>query len=392
MALVRTRREILALLGVSATTLAGTVSRARAESHASADVLDVAIVGAGAAGLTAGFLLDQAGSNFRVFEAAAGHGGRARKETGLADFPLDLGGEWIHTTNRVLNTLSGRKNAAARATEWRPVTSDVWDGQRLYSANQYAMEWRGEHRFTSTTWFDFFNDYMAEDIRDRIDLNTSVTEIDHTGQHVRLKFADGRMVQARHVIVTVPLNVLKYGDIRFTPNLPKSKRRALEGASMPDGFKLFIRFSERFYPDMVLFDHGYQTPEAETLFYNCALDKRSEQHILGWFGHGVVATPYTEMEEDALVQFALKLLDRLYDGAASPAYEAHVLQNWSKSPFHRGTYSFFHASTPAALGAPIEGRVHFAGEAYNQRPDGEWGYMHVAARSAYDAVAAIGRT
>ncbi|MEM1200658.1 MAG: NAD(P)-binding protein, partial [Pseudomonadota bacterium] len=103
-----TRRKLLTLLGLSAPTLAATLSQLRAQSaKAQPGILDVAVVGAGSAGLTAGFLLNKAGASFRVLEAANIHGGRARKDTSLADFPLDLGGEWVHTTNRVLNTLSG---------------------------------------------------------------------------------------------------------------------------------------------------------------------------------------------------------------------------------------------------------------------------------------------
>lgn len=384
-----TRREILALLGVSAATLATTTRRLAAQSNAPEGVLDVAVIGAGAAGLTAGFLLNKAGSRFHIFEAAPIIGGRARKHTGFADFPLDMGGEWIHTTNKVLDRLSGVDGAADRAIEYTPATSDVWDGSTLTRDNDYAEAWRGEHRFISMTWFDFFNDYMAQDIKDRISLNAPVTEIDYLQDLVRLTLRDGTEVQARHVIVTVPLNVLKDGDIRFTPGLPYEKQQALQGATMPDGFKLFMRFSKRFYPDLVLFDHGYDTPEAEIIYYNVALDKPTEQNILGMFGHGAVATPFVQMTEQEHVRAALEQLDTLYKGAASPAFQGHVLQNWSKSPFHRGTYSYFHDAEPATLGEAIDDRIHFAGEAYNQRWDGEWGYMHVASRSAYDAVEEI---
>lgn len=366
--------------------LTATVTRLSAQGNAAPGVLDVAVIGAGAAGLTAGFLLDRAGLDFQVFEAAAIHGGRAKKDNSLADFPLDMGGEWIHTTNLVLNSLSQDGQASRRATEWRPVTCDVSDGKRLYRDNSYALEWRGEHRFITTTWFDFFNDYMAKGIRDRIQLNAPVSGIDYSADPVLIHLAGGETVQARHVIVTIPLNVLKDGDIRFTPDLPRSKKRALKGAVMPDGLKLFMRFEDRFYPDMVLFEHEYETPEAELMFYNAALDKPTRQNILGLFAHGALATPFVKLSERQLVRKALRQLDELYGGAASPSYRGHVLQNWSKSPFHRGTYSYFSRSQPSTLGASIDGRVHFAGEAYNRHWDGEWGYMHVAARSAYDAV------
>lgn len=63
-----------------------------AQSKRDLGVLDVAVIGAGAAGLTAGFLLKEAGQTFRVLEAARIQGGRAKTDTSFADFPLDLGG------------------------------------------------------------------------------------------------------------------------------------------------------------------------------------------------------------------------------------------------------------------------------------------------------------
>ncbi|MEN0000715.1 MAG: NAD(P)/FAD-dependent oxidoreductase [Pseudomonadota bacterium] len=386
MSIKSTRREVLAMLGVSGVAFSATIKRLRAQAAQTPGVLDVAIVGAGAAGLTAGWLLSQAGLNFRIYEAADRYGGRARKDTSLADFPIDLGGEWIHTSKSVLNRLSQTRDASDLAVEYRPMTSDVWDGQQLYRANRYARQWRREHRFISTTWYDYFDNYMARFIRDQIALDAQVTAIDYIGDVVQVDLANGQSVQAKHVIVTVPLNVLKDGDIAFTPDLPAEKCEALTGAVMPDGFKLFMRFSAQFYPDLVFFDHGYETPESELLFYNVALDKPTRQHVLGFFGHGALASPYVQLPEPAFLQAALDLLDKLYDGAASKNYEAHQLMNWSASPFHRGTYSYFETSDPATIGASIDGRIHFAGEAYNQRWDGEWGYMHVASRSAYDAV------
>lgn len=125
------------------------------------------------------------------------------------------------------------------------------------------------------------------------------------------------------------------------------------------------------------------------MFYNVSLDKPTKQNVLGLFGHGALATPYVELDERQLVQAALHQLDLMYNGAASRSYQKHLLQNWSKSPFHYGTYSYFSLGAPSTLGAPIDGRIHFAGEAYYQRWDGEWGYMHVAARTAYDVAQEI---
>ena len=218
-----TRRRIAALLGVTPAMLALGSQNVGAQSNTGSDVLDVAVIGAGAAGLTAGFLLNEAGLSFRVFEAANIHGGRAKKDTSFADFPLDLGGEWVHTSADVLNTLSQTNSASKTAREWRPVSCQVWDGETLYQADRYALEWRGEQRFIDTTWFDFFDRYMAQGIRDRIRLNAQVAEVDYSRHLVSISFAGSATGRARHVIVTVPVNVLKRGDIAFTPDLPRKK-------------------------------------------------------------------------------------------------------------------------------------------------------------------------
>ena len=56
----------------------------------------VGIVGAGAAGLYAAYLLRKSGIPVEVFEASDKIGGRIRTLEGFADFPIDLGAEEIH--------------------------------------------------------------------------------------------------------------------------------------------------------------------------------------------------------------------------------------------------------------------------------------------------------
>ena len=55
----------------------------------------IIIVGAGAAGLIAGHILQQNNIDFQIIEASSIYGGRVKKAADFADFPIDLGGEWI---------------------------------------------------------------------------------------------------------------------------------------------------------------------------------------------------------------------------------------------------------------------------------------------------------
>ena len=55
----------------------------------------VIIVGAGAAGLAAAKKLEEAGIRYQILEATDHYGGRIQKNEDFADFPIDLGAEWI---------------------------------------------------------------------------------------------------------------------------------------------------------------------------------------------------------------------------------------------------------------------------------------------------------
>jgi monoamine oxidase len=59
----------------------------------------VAIIGAGAAGLYAGYLLEENKTNYTIFEASDQIGGRVRSLKGLVDFEVELGAEEIHGKN-----------------------------------------------------------------------------------------------------------------------------------------------------------------------------------------------------------------------------------------------------------------------------------------------------
>jgi len=53
--------------------------------------------------------------------------------------------------------------------------------------------------------------------------------------------------------VTVPITILQKELIKFNPVMPEEKKKAINAAEMPEGFKLFIEFSEKFYNDVILF-------------------------------------------------------------------------------------------------------------------------------------------
>jgi len=69
---------------------------------------NVIIIGAGAAGMYAGYLLKQNGIEFKILEASSVYGGRLKKAENFANFPLDLGAEWIHVDPKILGEIANK--------------------------------------------------------------------------------------------------------------------------------------------------------------------------------------------------------------------------------------------------------------------------------------------
>lgn len=351
----------------------------------------VLVIGAGAAGLTAGYILDRYNVDFEIIEASAVHGGRVKKIDGFADFPIDLGAEWIHTAPSVLAGLldDPDSNASVDTIVYNPQTISYWNGSKLKRAN-IGRHFYSEYKFKNTTWYDFFDQYMVPKIADRIRYNSPVTRIDSSAGKVVVTTAGNVTYEADKVLITVPTAVLKSGAIEFVPALPAAKTNAIDQMYVPAGIKVFIEFSERFYPDIVLgasLGEYLGAEDTERTFYDATFRKDSGRHVLGLFTIGRWAEPYTTLGSDQeVVDKVLAELDEMFDGKASQTYVKHVVQNWSAEPYILGSYTHFTGSEAAAQDAmltPIENKLYFAGEALHPTDSAT---VHGAAQTAYNVL------
>lgn len=105
--------------------------------------LKVAIIGAGAAGLTAAYLLQQKEITYTIFEASAIAGGRIRSLTGFADFPIELGAEEIHGQNSWLYELSeklGKDTYRLKGDDLYFIDGKTYTGDRLWKIEAETMQ------------------------------------------------------------------------------------------------------------------------------------------------------------------------------------------------------------------------------------------------------------
>ncbi len=347
----------------------------------------VLIIGAGAAGLTAGHLLGQRNVEFQIMEAAATYGGRIKRASGFVDFPIPLGGEWLHVAADELDTIVNDRDVEV-TTQLKAYRSEDSAG---FFDGELSIGPLGEYsdlKFVGATWLDFFDEYIVPTSASRIRFNTEIVSVDYSGDTIVLTDSSGSVHEADRVIVTAPLRVLQEEAIRFSPPLPADKRSALAEAYAWGGMKVFIEFSEQFYPTFLMFPDS-ETERGQRLYYDAAYGQNSSTNVLGLFSVGTAAEPYQAHTGDQLRDYIVAELDEVFDGAASRSYVRHIAQDWSKEPFIGQAYLFDNSDSriPRELWEPIDNRVFFAGEAYTRHDD--WGGVHDAARAARDAVARI---
>ena len=112
----------------------------------------VIIVGAGAAGMATAHLLAQRGVDFQMLEAASTHGGRIKRTNNFVDFPIPLGGEWLHveeaTLARIVNDDTVEITQAMAAYDPDDLAGVVEDGVVAY---RRAGSWP-DLKFVGATW------------------------------------------------------------------------------------------------------------------------------------------------------------------------------------------------------------------------------------------------
>eukprot|EP00523_Entomoneis_sp_CCMP467_P016495 CAMPEP_0168776808 /NCGR_PEP_ID=MMETSP0725-20121227/6229_1 /TAXON_ID=265536 /ORGANISM="Amphiprora sp., Strain CCMP467" /LENGTH=638 /DNA_ID=CAMNT_0008826501 /DNA_START=521 /DNA_END=2434 /DNA_ORIENTATION=+ len=360
--------------------------------------LDVIIVGAGAAGITAAYDLHWDGWNIKVLEASNKIGGRLQKNDDFTDFPLDLGGEWIHVPPRILDEIVDDSTVPVNVETYSDTrTYGWWEDNTFYN----EIVGQGDHKFKGYTWFDFFNDYLASDIRSKIETNCVVNQINWQSNPAQVKCRNGKSFKAWHVIVTTPINTLARGDINFSPNLPGSLSTAIQRAgkssNFPNGIKTWMKFNTKFWPNgMGAFAiNGDYSNTGERMFYDAGLGEDTNEIILGVYNQGDTTEKFDDKSDQFIIDTYLADLKSIFGSRVNGYFMEAVVQNWGNEPYIGGSFSsYYDGWQPINELRKSQGGnrrpLHFAGEAIPR--DGneyEWGFAHGAALSGRGAAYSI---
>jgi monoamine oxidase len=381
---------------------------------ASGDV-EVVVIGGGAAGIGAAQRLRDDGVRALILEARGRLGGRAWTVE-VGGFPVDLGCGWLHSAKRnpwtAIAEAQGRTIdrtsppwaraasqpglTAAEAGEMRAAlwalheradalpesepdcslaellepggrwnaildaVSGYYSGAELARVSardlgRYAddgVNWRVAEGYGATI--------VAHASGLDVAFDNAVARIDHRGRRIRIETARG-IVEAEAAIVTLPSALIAADDNLFAPAL-SDKTRAAAGLPLGHNDKLFLSLAEAeaFEPETRAFGDPRRV---DTATYQ--LRPFGRPMIECYFG-GALAAELEKGGQGAFFDFARGELVGLFGDDFARRIAPLALHGWSSDPFARGAYSYAlpgHADDRAALAAPVDGRLFFAGEA-----------------------------
>ena len=126
---------------------------------------NVIFVGAGASGLAAAKKLEAEGISYQILEATDKLGGRIHKNENFADFPIDLGAEWIHEDKSILNYLIDQPGNEPNVETilYQPMNVQLAVGNIISQIPNeemvdYYANYITEYKFKNTTWYDFIHE------------------------------------------------------------------------------------------------------------------------------------------------------------------------------------------------------------------------------------------
>ena len=379
-----------------------------------ASCVDVAVVGAGAAGLAAARMLATQGFSVLLLEARDRVGGRALTRQLPGGFSFDVGCEWLHSANQnslvpiarglgfelaheqphwgeqsfninfpiceqaefhaALEAFEQRIEATAGLPEDRSAAhclepGDPWnsliDAVSTYvngaELKDVSVQDTSRYCDTQVDW-RVRRGYGAliAALGSGIDLAlaTQVLRIDHSGHEIVLATSRGN-VRALRVVCTVPTDLIADEALRFWPPLP---RKIAAAAALPLGHAekamLYVDNFEMLPVDGHLFG---ATNRAQTGSYD--LRPFGWPCIQAFFG-GELARELAR--ESALIGYATDELAGLFGNDFRTGLRGAAASNWAYDRFSCGSYSHArigHASSRAELALPVDNRIFFAGEA-----------------------------
>lgn len=378
--------------------------------------VDVVVVGAGSAGLSAAKCLAAAGLSIKVFEAMDRIGGRAWTSTEPFGVPFDIGCAWLHAADRNpyfpeaetagwtmfhhdmgIDHLYFRERKASEAEIAEMKAADLQlqalieahagADDRLSSLIRGSASLRAAMTFSGPMDFGMDDDEISvADFRSAaeldpnyftregfgalvarfgadvpVELSTPARDIRWDGPGVTVG-TDRGSIRARAAIVTASPATLAFEEIRFLPVLPEAHMEAVFDLPMGMLTKIPVeigggRFGLEPFADLLIENHA-----RHDIFFLCF---PFDMDLMVGFVGGDFAWEMEAAGEAAGVDYVVDQLCGIFGSDCRKHVGRSMMTRWSGERYVRGAYA---AARPGKAGAraqlmqPVADRIWFAGE------------------------------
>lgn len=408
----------------------------------------VIVIGAGAAGMYAAYLLHQQGIDVQVLEASNRYGGRIKSLHGFSDFDIELGAEEIHGERSLwydmvrnsgaqliteeLNELyyfNGTVKTYAQATEntFFNKILDVIDSFKSYAGNDISAEAYGNISGVNAAVQHLYNGMVGNE------MGSSNAEVGMYGlREIEEKWTSGKIdsrIKDRSLLsvleqmfadvldkitLNAPVTSIDYtgSKIAITSSngqsyeadkvivtVPLTILKTNEIVFTPEFSTERVNALERIGMDrgmkIILKFNERFWPSSTSYIYSegnipiywatGAGGRSANDNLLTAFVCGAKAD-FLVSQGEGMVPIILSELDALF-GDATLNYLTHHIQDWGEEDFIHGAYSYSKPGTGNArekIAKSLDSKVYFAGEATHT--DGHFATVHGAMETALRAV------
>lgn len=241
------------------------------------------------------------------------------------------------------------------------VTFDTGDLNNLSSLLYNEGEEFGGAEKIVTNGYDTIANFLADGLN--IQLNQRVTKVDYSNKKISV-IHNGNTTEADFVIVSVPLGVLKSGNIQFEPNLPSAKQNAIQKVGMNCVNKFLLTWNTAFWDDVQYISY---TPEIKDKFNYFVNVKKFHPTVnaLMTFAYADYARQTETMTDTQIIDEIMIHLKDIY-GSSIPNPTNLLRTKWQTNENAYGAYSYTAVGTEMRhfddLAEEVNDKLFFAGE------------------------------
>ena len=363
----------------------------------------VVVLGAGLAGLSAGYELAKAGHDVTLLEAQERPGGRVLTlrtfdeglyaDAGAARIPD--GHEW---TLRYVKEFGLRlapfypdaglfvqlRRGRRREVDWKKFRDAVED-----SVGVELGDGKGWHRIDGGN--DLLPRAFADRLAGKVVYGAPVSKVEQDSGGARVTFSRGGAAEtlaADYVVCAIPFAVLK--RVEFAPQLSERKRKVRDQLTYEHASRAFLQMRARYWERGRA--NGFAVADLPAEIWPSTFGQPGTRAVLQAYVRHHTSLDWEKRGEAERVAAALGLAEQALPGARA-AFERGAAKCWGEDEWAGCAWTHPAPIQLVAVGAP-EGRVHFAGEhtsLYASWMNGALESGNRAARAVDEAARAVAR-